>query len=71
MAVWVGWILAFYFAYLSMLSPSNLGLRDYEYNVHDASVYAAFTPIIWSLALAWLIWACFTGHGGKYELKRY
>lgn len=64
MFVWAGWLLATYFAYLSAFSPSDLGLRDYRYNVKDASIYAAFSPIIWSLALSWLIWACFTGHGG-------
>ncbi|XP_069696138.1 nose resistant to fluoxetine protein 6-like [Periplaneta americana] len=64
MAVWGGWLLAVYFAYLAMMSPSHLGLRNYEYNVHEASLYAAFSPIVWSLALGWLILACFTGHGG-------
>jgi hypothetical protein len=66
MAVWAGWLLAIYFAYLSMLSPSNVGLRDYKYNVHEASIYAAFSPILSSLALAWLIGACFTGNGGEF-----
>jgi hypothetical protein len=70
MFVWAGWLLAAYFAYLSAFSPSNLGLRDYRYNVNDASIYAAFSPIVCSLALSWLIWACFTGHGGKHETNK-
>jgi hypothetical protein len=70
MVVWLGWLLAIFFVYLSVFSPANLGLRNYEYNVYDASVYAAFSPIVWSLALGWLIWACSTGYGGKYETKK-
>jgi hypothetical protein len=70
MFVWAGWLLAAYFAYLSAFSPSDLGLRDYRYNVNDASMYAAFSPIVCSLALSWLIWACFTGHGGKHETNK-
>jgi len=66
-AVWAGWLLAIYLAYLSVFLPSNLGLRHYRYDVHNASIYAAFSPITWSLALGWLIWACFTGNGGKHE----
>jgi hypothetical protein len=65
--VWAGWLLAIYFAYLSVFLPSDLGLRHYRYDVHNASIYAAFSPITWSLALGWLIWACFTGNGGKHE----
>lgn len=63
-AVWAGWLLAIYFAYLSVFLPSDLGHRHYRYDVHNASIYAAFSPISWSLALGWLIWACFTGNGG-------
>ena len=63
--VGVGWMLAAYFAYLSIFSPSHMTLKDYEYDLHEATIYATFIPIIWSFALGWLIWACFTGHGGK------
>ena len=65
--MWAGWLLAIYFAYLSVFLQSDLGLRHYRYDVHNASVYAALSPITWSLALGWLIWACFTGNGGKHE----
>jgi hypothetical protein len=67
MFVWTGWLLSIYFAYLAVFSPSDLGLRDYRYNVNDAAIYAAFSPIFSSLALSWLIWACFTGHGGTHK----
>ncbi|PSN54851.1 hypothetical protein C0J52_12407 [Blattella germanica] len=63
-AVVAGWLLSSYFIYLSMISPFHLGFRDYEYDVQQASLYVTFSPIIWSLALGWIIWACFTGHGG-------
>lgn len=62
--VGVGWLLAAFFAYISMISPSHMASRDYKFDNHEAALYAAFSPIIWSLALGWLIWACFTGHGG-------
>ncbi|GFG33259.1 hypothetical protein Cfor_03997 [Coptotermes formosanus] len=63
-AVWAGWVLAICFAYFTMFLRSDLGLRHYRYDAHDASIYAAYAPITWSLALGWLIWACFTGYGG-------
>jgi hypothetical protein len=66
--VWAGWLLAICFIYLSVILPSDVGLRHYRYDVNSASIYIAYSPITWSLALGWLIWACYTGNGGKYEI---
>jgi hypothetical protein len=67
--LWAGWLLAICFAYLSMFSQSDLRLRNYRYDVHNASVYAIFSPFTTSLALGWLIWVCYTDNGGKHEIN--
>jgi thiosulfate reductase cytochrome b subunit len=67
--LWAGWLLAICSVYLTVVLPSDVALRHYRYDVHSASVFAAYSPITWSLALGWLIWLCYTGNGGKYEIK--
>ncbi|KAK5647056.1 hypothetical protein RI129_005520 [Pyrocoelia pectoralis] len=40
---------------ISFLGPSFMGNIDYIYNPTDAAWYAAFAPIFWCLAFAWVI----------------
>jgi hypothetical protein len=66
--LWAGWLLAICFIYRTVILPSDVALRHYRYDVNNAAVYAAYSSITWSLALGWLIWACYTGNGGKHEV---
>ncbi|XP_067126507.1 nose resistant to fluoxetine protein 6-like [Centruroides vittatus] len=42
-------------------APWNGG---YGYSVEVATIYSAFSKTAWSLSVAWLIYACITGHAG-------
>lgn len=38
------------------------------YDVEEATHYAVISPVVWALALCWLIFACYTNHGGLNEI---
>lgn len=63
--VFVGWFLStgiclsVVFTILIPYSPK------YKYDRLDAAFYAGFHKFGWSVGLAWVIWACVNGHGGK------
>ncbi|XP_066998898.2 nose resistant to fluoxetine protein 6 [Anabrus simplex] len=63
-AVVSGWVLSAGLGYYSLLSRFPEADRNFTYNARDAAVYAAWSPLACALALAWLIYACFTGYGG-------
>jgi len=52
---------------------SIFGLKDssypgYEFDVSESAIYAAAQPVLWSLALGWLILVCHIGYGGEYQI---
>ncbi|KAK6625957.1 hypothetical protein RUM43_006256 [Polyplax serrata] len=61
----IGWITALLLGFYSLVYPSNMASRSYEYNVTEASQYAALSSVSWSFTLAWLITVCHLGFGGK------
>jgi hypothetical protein len=48
-----------------ILIPYSL---EYKYERLDAAFYAGFHKLGWSVGIAWVIWACVNGHGGKIYL---
>ncbi len=52
-----------------MASAVLYGLLKYSQGtllpVGERAVYGALCRVPWSLAVAWVIYACFTGNGGK------
>ncbi|XP_063992278.1 uncharacterized protein LOC135170416 [Diachasmimorpha longicaudata] len=59
-----GWITAALLAAWSLFSPWKMARRDYVYNVEESAHYAVIGPVSWALAVCWVIFACFTDHGG-------
>lgn len=59
-----GWAASALLAYYALLSRWAEARLDFRYSAYDAAIYAGWSPMAWSLALGWLIFACFTGHGG-------
>lgn len=59
----MGWIIAFMVSLgvLFAMMPANNGNIP---EVHIAALYSATSRTIWSLSLAWVTFACITGHGG-------
>lgn len=39
-------------------TPSNLSHKDYQYDPTAAAQYSALAPLLWSLGIAWIIFAC-------------
>lgn len=66
----MGWIIATILAFLSVFTPIHLASRNYEYDAQEAAQYASLSPISWSLALGWLIFACHLGFGGTSRSKQ-
>nr|CAD7256297.1 unnamed protein product [Timema shepardi] len=64
MAVGVGWTVAIALALLAMCGPYHMARLHYSYNPEDAALYNAWSPIVWSGFLIWVIFATEQGYGG-------
>ncbi|EZA50779.1 Nose resistant to fluoxetine protein [Ooceraea biroi] len=64
MLVILGWLIATALGSWSLFSPWRQARRDYVYDAEEAAHYAVIGPVSWAAALCWLIFACFTEHGG-------
>lgn len=68
LANWPGWILAFGLG-LSIVC----GYRPFveaisiqmDFNKYVSYLYFTMKRVTWSVAIAWLVFACLTGNGGK------
>ena len=49
---------------LVVIFTMHLARRDYVYDAEEAANYVVISPVFWTLALCWLIFACYTNHGG-------
>lgn len=65
-----GWCVAVVLAVTTLYGPDkNDRLRDRDPFTHAGDViYGTFGRFAWSLATAWVIFACHHGLGGKYEI---
>lgn len=54
----MGWLSAFYGFFWCFYTPSNLTHKDYLYEPIGAAQYYAMAPLIWSLTISWVIYAC-------------
>lgn len=64
MLVILGWLIAMALASWSLGSPWQLARRDYVYDVVEATNYIVISPVVSALALSWIVFACYTNHGG-------
>jgi hypothetical protein len=62
----LGWLVALTLAVSSMFGISyfNRDEQVVQYNALQSSSYISLHRVAWALAVAWLIFACETGHGG-------
>ncbi|XP_033217201.1 uncharacterized protein LOC117172978 isoform X2 [Belonocnema kinseyi] len=60
----LGWLIASALGSWSLFSPWKYARRDFTYDVEEAAYYAVISPVFSALALSWVIFACFTDHGG-------
>ena len=60
-----GWISTLCCCIWCFYTPSNLSYKDYQYDPFAAAQYSALAPLLWSLSVAWIIFACFTDSSWK------
>lgn len=57
-AVFCGWLATLCGFIWCFYTPSNLSHKDYQYDPAAAAQYSALSPLMWSLSIAWIIFAC-------------
>lgn len=67
----LGWLIAMALGSWSLFSPWHLARRDYVYDAEEATNYAVICPLMWALALCWVIFACHTKNGGLLNKTRF
>lgn len=64
-AVFSGWISTVCCFIWCFYTPSNLSHKDYQYDPAAAAQYSALAPMLWSLGIAWIIFACHSNASWK------
>ncbi|XP_037029631.1 O-acyltransferase like protein-like [Bradysia coprophila] len=59
----VGWLTCIWSLIWCFWIPSDLSNKDYVYEPLDAAVFAAWAPLVWSLAISWIIFVIFIENG--------
>lgn len=57
--VTTGWIATFIGFFWCFFTPSNLSQKDYIYDPISAAQYSAIAPLMFSICLSWIIFACY------------
>jgi peptidoglycan/LPS O-acetylase OafA/YrhL len=66
-AVFSGWISTVCGFIWCFYTPSNLSHKDYQYDPAAAAQYSALSPLMWSLSIAWIIFACYSDASWKLD----
>lgn len=59
------WVLSIAGLSWCLFSQTHVTRRDYIYNSQEMAQFAAWVPLIWSLSIMWIIFACYSGNGSK------
>lgn len=60
-----GWLSTLIAIIWCFYKPSNLSHKDYQYDPSAAAQYSALAPLLWSLSIAWIIFACYNDASWK------
>lgn len=52
----------------TILGSRVFQLESHVYNVWESASYLTFARSAWTVCLAWVVWACLNGYGGKVVL---
>ncbi|XP_068082889.1 nose resistant to fluoxetine protein 6 [Anabrus simplex] len=63
---WVatGWVVSSTLFLAITFGPYKMMQMDYTYNAVEMAAYGGLHRLVWGAAVAWLVFACHTGHGG-------
>lgn len=64
-AIFSGWLSTLCGFIWCFYTPSNLSHKDYQYDPTAAAQYSALAPLMWSLGIAWIIFACYSDASWK------
>jgi hypothetical protein len=59
----IGWISSFYCLFWLFWTQTSLANKNYQYDPTDAAQYGALAPLLWSLSICWIVYACSNGCG--------
>lgn len=59
----LSWFSSFCGLFWCFWAPAHLASRTYQYETAEAAQYAALSSLVFSLSLAWIIFACNFGYG--------
>lgn len=65
----LGWLACVALGGWALFSHRHVARFDYRLDVADAARFNAMAPLAWAAAMAWLIFACYTNHGGTVVLQ--
>lgn len=64
-AVVCGWLSTLAAFFWCFWAPAHLTHKDYQYEPVSSAHYAALAPLVWSLGIAWVIFACYSENSWK------
>lgn len=59
-----GWLVSLALLYAVVFGPYEFVQFDHEYDALEAALFSSLSRPAWAFALAWIVFACHTGHGG-------
>ncbi|XP_070492786.1 nose resistant to fluoxetine protein 6-like isoform X2 [Chironomus tepperi] len=64
-ATYSGWVSTITSLIWCFYKPSNLSHKDFQYDPISAAQYSGLAPLLWSLSIAWIIFACYNDASWK------
>lgn len=62
----MGWTTAIASIVWCFYAPAHLAYKDYVYEPTEVADYAAWAPLMWSIALCWIVYVCCVKSSGKH-----
>ena len=68
----LGWLVAFGFGYAVVYGPYVSGYQKEgdHFNKTENVLYGSMNELTWSIAIAWVLYACHNGYAGKMPFYR-
>lgn len=59
-----GWLMCLWSVGWCFWAPAHLAHKDYVYDPAEAAQYSTWAPLMWSLAISWVVFVVFTRNDG-------
>lgn len=61
----LGWLIGVGCGLLAVFAPYHMSWTSYIYNAQEAALYNMLAPVVWSVFIVWIVFACNIGYGGN------